>query len=209
MRGARRNGPACSRPPAQTIKSYRDIVRAYIRCYRNDASAELDFFSKQPSLAKAIHYAARSIMPNGKRHPHQRRRPASVLRAAERRLRAAARFLRNCRSFAELHHVIRAEIGVIHGVGPLTIYDIATRIGGHVGLEPDMVYLHAGTSEGAKALGLDGAETLAPTGLPPAFRALRPREMEDCLCIYASKLSRLRSNFAVQRTGARVARSGR
>ena len=212
MRAAERKGRTCFGhvvDPLRTYRSYRDVVNAYIRDYREAATAELKFFRKQVPLAKAIHFAALAIMRDGKRHPHQRRLPASVLRAAERRLTAVARLLRECHSFAALHEVVRAEIGTIHGVGRLTVYDVATRIGAYLRLEPEVVYLHAGTSEGAKALGLNGGETLAPTALPPAFQILRPREMEDCLCVYASELSRFRSNLAVQRTGARGARPGR
>jgi hypothetical protein len=83
---------------------------------------------------------------------------------------------------------------MIRGIGALAIYDIATRIGGYLRLEPEVVYLYAGTSKGARALGLDGAKTLDPKALPAAFRVLRPREIEDCLCIYAGDLARLRSN---------------
>jgi hypothetical protein len=206
------NRQICSRRgagPIRVYRSYRDVVRAYILDYREDAAAELEFFREQPSLAKAMHLAALSITCDGKRHPHQRRLPAKVLRAAERSLGAATNLLQRCRSFAELHDIVRAKIEMIRGIGLLTVYDIATRIGGQLGLEPELVYLHAGTSEGATAFGLDGGKALAPAALPPAFQVLRPREMEDCLCIYASDLSRLRSNIAVQRAGARGACSGR
>ena len=195
----------CSRRRAHSLRSYRsyrDVVRAYISGYREDAAAELEFFRKQSSLSKAIHVAARSIMGNGNRHPHQRRLPASILRTAARRLKAVAPLLQGCRSFAELHDVVRAQIGAIRGIGRLTTYDVATRIGGHLRLEPELVYLHAGTSIGAGALGLDGGETLHPSALPQAFRPLKAREMEDCLCIYASTLARLRSKIAVHRAGA-------
>ncbi len=201
--------PICSRRRAGRIRSYGDVVRAYIRDYRDDAAAELKFFTKQPSLAKAIHFAAMSIDGDGKRHSHQRRLSPQVLTTAKRTLEPAASILRRCRSFAQLHDVVYTKIGMIRGIGPLTVYDIASRVGGHLGLEPEVVYLHAGTSKGARALGLDGAETLAPEALPAAFHLLRPREMEDCLCIYASDLSRVRSNFAVHRAAARVARPGR
>ena len=206
---AGRSQRRCSPRDAGSIKSHGDVVRAYIRDYRDDAAAELDFFRKQPSLGKAIHFAALSIDCDGKRHSHQRRLSAQVLGTAKRNLETAASLLRRCQSFAELHEVVRARIGMIRGIGPLTVYDIATRVGGHLGLEPELVYVHAGTAEGARALGLDGAKTLAPEKLPRAFQVLKPREMEDCLCIYASDLTRLRSNFAVHRTGARVARPGR
>jgi hypothetical protein len=189
--------------------TYEDVVRAYIRDYRDSAAAEVAFFQGKPSLERAIHYGALSINRKGKRHSHQRRLPAAVLGAAKRALIAVASRLRRCDSFAGLHDVVHASIGPIRGIGALTIYDITTRLGAYLDLEPKAVYLHAGTLKGARALGLDGAKTLSPEALPPAFRVLKPREMEDCLCIYADDLARLRSNFAVHRTGARVARSGR
>jgi hypothetical protein len=82
-----RNGIGLCAPPSRRLRitSYSDVVRDYIRRKRNDAAAELAFFRQQPSLVKAIHYAARSITPCGKRHPHQRRRPANTLAVAERR----------------------------------------------------------------------------------------------------------------------------
>ncbi len=160
-------------------------------------------------MAKTIRTAARSTMCDGKRHPHQRRLPAHVLNATGRRLERAMTVLRRCRSFAALHEIIREEIGPIYGIGPLAVYDVATRIGARLRLEPELVYLHAGTSNGARALGFDGGDPLKPKALPREFWILKPREMEDCLCIYADKLSRLPPNPAVHRTGARVARSGR
>jgi hypothetical protein len=57
-------------------------------------------------------------------------------------------------------------------------------------LEPDRIYLHAGTREGARALGLGGT-ALSKSELPKAFHRLSPGEIEDCLCIYKDDLRRL------------------
>jgi hypothetical protein len=208
VKGLRAKRETCSSQRGMSVTSYGEVIRDYILRKRKEAAAELEFFRQQPSLGKAIYYGARSITPCGKRHPHQRRRRASTLAAAERRLLAVKSLLRQASSFTALHDVIHAAIRPIRGIGSLTIYDIATRIGGYVGLEPKVVYLHAGTAEGAKALGLSARKTLCPKTLPRVFHRLRPREIEDCLCIYASDLWRLRSNKALQQAGARVARSG-
>ena len=46
--------------------------------------------------------------------------------------------------------------------------------------------------EGALLLGFDRKrKTLDPGELPPAFRALRPCEIEDCLCMYKDDIARL------------------
>jgi hypothetical protein len=89
--------------------------------------------------------------------------------------------------------LVRERIGGVPGIGALTVYDIAHHLGAFLKLEPDAVYLHAGTAAGAKALGhLHTAETLALADLPPEFSRLRPYEIEDCLCIYKHELKALR-----------------
>jgi hypothetical protein len=63
--------------------------------------------------------------------------------------------LQSAKTFEELHRVILNKIGDIQGIGELTVYDIAVRIGAELNLAPAVVFLHAGTRIGAKALGLD------------------------------------------------------
>jgi hypothetical protein len=56
-------------------------------------------------------------------------------------------------------------------------------------LNPEVVYLHAGTAKGAQALGLDtGRGYLEMDELPRPFRLLEPWECEDFLCIYKTRL---------------------
>jgi hypothetical protein len=70
------------------------------------------------------------------------------------------------------------------------VYDTALRIGAKLGLEPEVVYLHRGTRRGVRALGLDADRTFVALGeLPHELRALRPHEIEDCLCIYKTELA--------------------
>jgi hypothetical protein len=85
--------------------------------------------------------------------------------------------------FAEVHRLVENEIGSIKGIGALTMYDIAHRIGAHFGKSPARVYLHAGTKTGARALEIAGI-SFDPKILPRPFARLVPSEIEDCLCIY-------------------------
>ncbi len=55
--------------------------------------------------------------------------------------------LRKCGAFAELHGLVEREIGSMRGIGALTVYDVAHRIGAFLGKPPGLVYLHAGTRE--------------------------------------------------------------
>jgi hypothetical protein len=93
------------------------------------------------------------------------------------------------KTFEELHSILSEVGNGLHGIGPLTIYDTATRIGAFLELEPDRVYLHAGTRDGARALGLVQRDSLSPSNLPKPFRRLSPSEIEDCLCIYKREVA--------------------
>jgi hypothetical protein len=168
--------------------SYSDVVAAYIRDWRPGAQGERQFFKDCRSLRRAVEFAALCKLPGGKRHPHQYRIPHTALAEAEGSLQACAAAIRDCETFDQLHGLVRREIGGIAGIGVLTVYDVATRIGAHLGLAPERVYLHAGAAAGAKALGLGGANTLGREGLPEAFHRLRAYEIEDCLCIYKKQL---------------------
>lgn len=149
-------------------QSYAEVVSAYIRDHRDAGQDERRFYAMQSSLADAVEAAALSELPDGKRHPHQRRIPGRVLRQAATALTNASFAVA---TFDELHEVVRTTIGPLRGIGELAVYDVAYRIGAHLGLEPDKVYLHAGTREGARALDLGGA-TLWKDELPKAFHRL-------------------------------------
>lgn len=165
----------------------RAIVDDYIRDHRDRAAREMRWYQRQRSLANAIDIAARCVMPSGKRHDHQHRIPSESLDEARSRLLAVA--LDACSSFDELHDTINAAIRDIFMVGELVVYDVSHRIGAHLKLEPERVYLHAGTRKGARALGLGrGRDTIELAELPEEFARLTPAEAEDCLCIYKKRL---------------------
>ncbi len=178
----------CGSPEESPPRTYRAIVARYIRDHRVPARREARHHARQPSLRKAIEVAALAVTRDGKRHSHQRRIPRRVLDKAKRRL-LHARLDRHA-TFHALHNAISHEIQSIRGVGPLLIYDIATRIGAYLGLKPQYVYLHAGTREGARVLGLANGAFIAAASLPAAFRRLSPSEIEDCLCIYRDYLEK-------------------
>ncbi len=164
------------------------IVQRYIDEYGRNAQRELRFYAKQQRLKRAIELAALARLPSGKRHPHQHRIPPELLERAREYLLHTD--FSACGSFSDLHHLVDEAIGSIRGIGELTVYDTAQRIGAHLGLEPDAVYLHAGTWAGARALGIDGRRKVVEvTELPRALARLTPREIEDCLCIFKDELA--------------------
>lgn len=93
--------------------------------------------------------------------------------------------IQRAKSFDELHALVSNSR--ISGVGDLTCYDVAHRIGAYLRLKPTMVYLHAGADGGAKVLGLARRRgRLLVEGLPLEFQDLSPEEVEDILCIFKS-----------------------
>jgi hypothetical protein len=190
LEALRRRDARQSRPQFHSLS---EVIDDYIRGHRVPAGAEMDFF-RDASLPVAIEYAALYKLADGHRHPHSYRRKREALNEAYRRLRAIPGEIRKCLSFEALHDLIEQEIGGIPDIGPLTIYDVATHVGAHLQLEPEEVYLHSGTREGAEALGLGARrKTLEPAELPVEFGRLTAREIEDCLCLYKDDLGAFRA----------------
>jgi hypothetical protein len=165
------------------------IVRDYIAIYRERGLQENNFYKNQPNLDKAIEAAAMCKLSSGKRHSHQRRIPIAVLHQAKSSLRLVKGELEACKDFFDLMEVTNRRLETIKGLGDLTIYDITHRIGLFLGIRPTGVYLHAGTREGASALGIGRQKkTARMVDLPKAFHVLEPSEVEDCLCIYKGEI---------------------
>jgi hypothetical protein len=179
--------------------TFDDIVSDYILRHRNDARSEMRFFEIQRNPSEAIRKAALCVLPSGKRHRHQRRIPKAVLKEAEAQLQAMERSLAKTADFAALHRLVEKQIGSIRGIGALTVYDIAHRIGAHFAKAPELVYLHAGTKTGARTLNING-NSFDPRILPKAFSRLTPGEIEDCLCIYKNELRGARSQIGSRKS---------
>lgn len=173
--------------------TYQEIVDHFKRCVRPRRRDELAYYRSPSSLSDAISRAAlstdwRSTDDRVRRHSHQRRIPALVLRRVERELLAAVPFIRACTSFENLHELIALRLAPIRGAGELLVYDIAQRIGIFRKLEPEVVYLHAGTRQGAKELGIRG-KVVSRRELAAEFRSLSPSELEDLFCNYKDALA--------------------
>lgn len=179
--------PGCS-PKHLKDRSLRGMVRFYIAKCRPHARAELDEFRVQPTNA-AVQRAALCLDELGKRFSHQRRMKGPALRKSEEILCDSVRELRACRSFDELHELVRHLLEGIVGLGSLYYYDTALRIGANLKVMPRRVYLHRGTRKGARALCLDWQiDTLNPRSLPKELWVLEPHEIEDFLCIFKDRL---------------------
>lgn len=165
------------------------VVDAYLRTNAAAQAVYLDYYRRQPSLELAVEKAAMAAMPDGSRFCHQVMVKIPAMKLARGKLGLIDFNRLGLRSFAELLDRVRREILPISGIGPLTVYDTAHRLGAYLGLRPEKVYIHAGVKYGVLALGINAArQSVEMTELPPAFKRLTPEQAEDCLCIYASEL---------------------
>jgi hypothetical protein len=173
------------------MSAIRAVVDDYIARVRPEMEREFRYFQVLRTDEDAVSRAALAQLPNGKRHWHQRRIPRSALEKSRDRLLANLPALRAAASFDELFDLVNTLIRPIPKIGELAVYDTALRIGARFGLEPLTVYVHAGTRDGARALGLDvRCHVIEMHELPEPIRRLSGREAEDLLCRYKSKLAR-------------------
>lgn len=173
-----------------TDRLMQEAVADYIEHHREVAARELDFYRSIRTLRAAISRAARAHTADGGKHPHQRRIPCDTLRAFGATLAQKEQALSAAQSFDELHRAVRDAGDRTDGIGELAVYDTALRIGARLGLEPERVYLHRGTRDGAAAVGVDPRRpTVSASELPAAFAKLDPHEIEDCLCIFKGLLA--------------------
>jgi hypothetical protein len=165
------------------------IIRIYKAKFRPDAKEELDWFKQQPTLSAAICSAALAVNSKCKRYSHQKRLSKKALEQARDILLKNETEIEKCEkeNFDKLFNKLKQLLKPIKGLGELYFYDTALRIGARMCLFPELVYLHAGTRVGARALGLNG-DAIKVCQLPDWLRQLEPHEIEDVLCIFKDKL---------------------
>jgi len=165
------------------------VVRSYVSSDKPRLDALLESYSSLPTLAGAISRAALALDERGKRHRHQRRLKRQALEDARAALLVATPALSQAPSFDAIFAIVETATGPIKGLGDLYSYDTALRIGAYLGLDPTTVYLHAGARRGATKVGLDSRDRALPVSRFPAeLASLKPRDIENLLCIYKGDL---------------------
>jgi hypothetical protein len=155
-------------------KKYRDTV--------------VDYCLKASSFEEAVGRACRCRNEQGKKHNHQSKVQDIVL--TEWSIKIVGNILPN--QIKDFDHLFD-ELGriLIWGIGPVTHYDVAIRIGAYLNLEPEQLYLHAGVLSGWRILYPDRRSW--PIRMPRNFwpkelRMLPADQVEDLLCAYRSFL---------------------
>jgi hypothetical protein len=119
------------------------VVDDYLKHYASEAADLHSHFGKSKTLNEVIAMASSARLPSGKKHSHQACIPDSVLKEVENILLKSD--LDACKTFDDLHHSVEDALEAVEGVGPLEVHDTAHRIGAYKKLNPEFVYLHAGT----------------------------------------------------------------
>ena len=167
---------------------YRENIIEYLSQRKDDCSHDsvINYVLKQKFLRDAIKIAVKSRDINGNKHPHQYRIQNSLLNDFSNKLNNQFEEIDKASSFEQLFKII--EKNRIHGIGEMTIYDSAFRIGIYKGIQPDKIYLHRGTRIGVeRLLGMKiNKNSITKQELPTPFNncELNLWQLEDFFCIY-------------------------
>jgi len=136
-------------------------------------------------IQDAISKAALARDENGNLFSHQWHffNHPEVPPKAESILLASVNEILACKDFDALHALVKSKLQIPFA-GELYWYDTAFRIGISMGILPKTVYLHAGTKDGAMALGIyKGKDVLNMSDLPMELQTMAAHQVEDFLCI--------------------------
>ena len=101
------------------------------------------------NLQEVVEKASLAETYKGRRDPHQARIKKELLEKLGKCLTKKLDELSNCKNFDCLLKIVEACAKQIKGIGELTIYDTALRIGFYLDIYPDKVYLQ-GQGKGPK-----------------------------------------------------------
>jgi len=170
-----------------------NIINHYKKLKATSPDTWIEFCAEQKNLSSAIKYAALATNKQKKRHPHQYRLKNVDLRVFSELLQSLEVEIAKVKTFDELFLIVTKTS--IKGIGELAKYDTVTRIAAYLKLEPEKIYLHAGTKKGAINL-LNKritTKTINKSDLPNIFSNLSCSEIEDILCIYKDRLKLLQA----------------
>jgi hypothetical protein len=160
--------------------------------FKRDPSVEV--VVEAESLARAIWAACRSRGKNGKMWHHQSKVKEADRQELANRLTERITEIKDAPTFFDLYNIVEEEGNRIHGIGPLTTYDVAMRLATRLRLPITRVWVHTGVALGLRALGrrVSGLRYVDPEDMPAFLRAQPDQNLvEDFLCCYRVQLEAL------------------
>ena len=177
-----------SKTPDSQHRSLATLVDEYLEEYGNSYDCEDRWWGEKTiSWSEAVERAWESIMSNGKMNGHQCLVGKQKL---DEGLQICLSHNRQPDSFNDFHDIyawIESITKDVKGIGSLTTYDIARRLGTWLGMQPQKVYLHAGAMRGARKLGIQG-HMVSLDNFPSEIQKLGATHAENFLCIYKDYL---------------------
>ena len=177
----------------------------------------LSFYKELPNLTEVIVHASDGIFKltnNGIeyfiRHNHQevfidkndnkRGIPFEISKQVRDNLIKRMNDILKARSFDEIYQIVTDC--KVKGFGELSIYDTALRISSHLNIEPDKVYLHAGSRKGAELLeqkgyievGSSKKKFLKIEELPKPLQNQKADDTQHFFCSMKDKMTELIPN---------------
>ena len=175
------------------MKTYTDIFNDYLVNVLPYQESYYDWFRESDSLKTAIKKAFLSQDKRGKVHGHQarvgRQRLAKAAGIALERFNALSESYFD--NFDKIHQFVQSVGAEVSGFGSLAAYDVTLRIAKYQGCDILDVHLHAGVTQGARAMSFDvkDGETLTIDQFPEPFNQLSGDHLENLLCIYKNVLA--------------------
>lgn len=175
------------------METYTDILNHYLINGFISQETYYTWFRESDSLKSAIKKAFLSKDQRGKVHGHQARvgcqRLAKAAGIALERFKALSESYFD--NFDKIHQFVQSVGAEVPGFGSLAAYDVTLRIAKYQGCDILDVHLHAGVTQGARAMGFDvrDGETLRVDQFPEPFNQLSADHLENLLCIYKNVLA--------------------
>jgi len=178
-------------PPKEPLTSLAALIRDFKwRFPRERRDTVVTVCQDLTDLGDVIQAATNSIQETGKMHHHQVKVRKDSRDDLAETLKCNRWKMLSMQDFHELFLLVEECSG--WGIGPLTIYDVSVRIGAYLNLEPQRLYLHAGSWLGLKTLAIAAGKPIRANGkwvysyeMPWDFpKYLTWDETEDFLCTY-------------------------
>ena len=173
---------ACHKHKNQSIKvkNLEMLVKDYLCKYEDSYEPEDQWWAESSTWEKALERAWNSRLENGKMHRHQCHVAPKLPEGLKIALAANIQPDRFT-DFHQLYSWIKSITACVIGLGNTTTYDVARRLGVWMKIQPELVYLHAGSAKGAKKLGIEG-ESVILTAFPHEIQKLGATHAENFLC---------------------------
>jgi hypothetical protein len=200
-------------PPREPLDNLMAIKRDFKWRYvkRKKTDQVIKYCKHAPNLSIAIDRAVRARDEHGKHHNHQSKVDLNARLALGnqmwKRRKEWLRWIKIAKDNPSDDWMGLGPFDALHdwiiqnkpfGIGPVTAYDVAVRVGAFLKISPSTVYMHAGVRQGMLAFetalertggpdDLDGAHKLKRVPMylfPEPFKSMKADDVEDILCTY-------------------------